>query len=121
MVKPVTICIILTLALTYRWNLQQIDVNNAFLNGFLDEEIYMIQPPGFASENKNPVCRLHRALYGLKQAPRAWYERLHGALKQFGFKPSRCDPSLFTLSHNGHRLFVLVYVDDIIITGSSTP
>lgn len=121
MVKPVTIRIILTLALTYRWNLQQINVNNAFLNGFLDEEIYMIQPPGFASENKNLVCRLHRALYGLKQAPRAWYERLHGALKQFGFKPSRCDPSLFTLSHNGHGLFVLVYVDDIIITGSSTP
>lgn len=118
-VKPVTIRLILTLALTYRWNLQQIDVNNAFLNGFLDEEIYMTQPPGFISENKHLVCKLHRALYGLKQAPRAWYERLHGALLQFGLKPSRCDPSLFTLSQAGQKLFVLVYVDDIIITRSS--
>lgn len=88
-VKPVTIRVILTLALTYGWTLQQIDVNNAFLNGLLDEEIYMSQPPGFLSSDKSLVCKLNKALYGLKQAPRAWYERLHAALIHFGFTSSR--------------------------------
>lgn len=97
MVKSVTIRIILTLALTNKWHIQQIDVNNVFLNGYLHEEIYMAQPPGFAAENKKLVCKLNRALYGLKQAPRAWYESLSSTLLQFGFKSSRCDPSLFTL------------------------
>lgn len=69
-IKPVTIRIILTLALTYRWPIQQLDINNAFLNGILEEEVYMMQPPGFSSSNPSLVCRLHKALYGLKQAPR---------------------------------------------------
>lgn len=70
-VKPITIRVILTLALTYRWKFQQIDINNAFLNGFLSEEIYTSQPQGFEDANKDLVCKLNRALYGLKQAPRA--------------------------------------------------
>lgn len=119
MVKPITIRVILTLALTYRWKFQQIDINNAFLNGFLSEGIYSSQPQGFEDANKDLVCKLNRALYGLKQAPRAWYERLIQALLQFGFKSSRCDPSLFTYSNGSTRLFALVYVDDIILTGSS--
>lgn len=119
-VKPVTIRIILTLALTYRWSIQQIDINNAFLHGFLHEEIYMVQPPGFEASDKSLVCKLNRALYGLKQAPRAWYERLTSVLIQFGFKSSRCDPSLFTYTQAGNLLYVLVYVDDIIVTGSSS-
>lgn len=119
MVKPVTIRIILTLAITYNWSIQQIDINNAFLNGFLQEKIYMSQPPGFAVSDKSLVCKLNKALYGLKQAPRAWYERLHGALIQFGFKSSRCDPSLFTYSKGSIKVYALVYVDDIILTGSS--
>lgn len=118
-VKPVTICIILTLALTHNWTIQQIDVNNAFLNGLLQEEVYMVQPPGFEASHKTLVCRLKRALYGLKQAPRAWYERLAATLVQFGFTTSRCDPSLFVYSKNNISIYVLVYVDDIIITGSS--
>lgn len=119
-VKPVTIRVILTLALTYKWDIQQIDVNNAFLNGILQEEIYMVQPPGFVAENKKLVCRLNRALYGLKQAPRAWYERLSSTLLQFGFQSSRCDPSLFTYIKGSHKLYILIYVDDIILTGTST-
>lgn len=118
-VKPVTIRIILTLALTYGWFIQQIDINNAFFNGLLQEEIYMMQPPGFATSNKSLVCKLNRALYGLKQTPRAWYERLNGALIQFGFKSSRCDPSLFTYASGSNLVYALVYVDDIILTGSS--
>lgn len=111
-VKPVTIRIILTLALTYGWPLQQIDVNNVFLNDLLDEEIYMVQPPGFTDSNKTLVCKLNKALYGLKQGPRAWYERLHAALLQFGFTSSKCDPSLFTYSKGASRVYALVYVDD---------
>lgn len=66
---------ILTLALTSKWEVQQIDINNAFLNGALQEEIYMQQPPGFENQNQTLVCKLNRVLYGLKQAPRSWYEK----------------------------------------------
>lgn len=75
-VKPTIIRIILTLALTYHWDIQQIDVNNAFLNDDLSEEIYMMQPPGFSIDNKNLVYRLNKILYGLKQASGAWYDKL---------------------------------------------
>jgi histone deacetylase 1/2 len=119
-VKPVTVRIILTLALSYGWKLQQLDVNNAFLNGVLEEEVYMIQPPGFEVHDKSLVCRLNRALYGLKQAPRAWFERLRDTLKSFGFVGSKCDSSLFIYCHNSITVYLLVYVDDIIITGSSS-
>jgi histone deacetylase 1/2 len=119
-IKPVTIRIMLTLALTYGWTLKQIDVNNAFLNGFLQEEVYMDQPPGFQNTNKALVCKLHKALYGLKQAPRAWFERLHKALLSLQFKPSKCDPSLFVYSASNEVVYVLVYVDDIILTGNSS-
>jgi histone deacetylase 1/2 len=71
-IKPVTIRIILTLAVTYKWQVQQIDINNAFLNGVLQEEVFMQQPAGFEVVDKSLVCKLHKSLYGLKQAPRAW-------------------------------------------------
>jgi histone deacetylase 1/2 len=119
-VKPVTIRIILTLALSFKWDIQQIDINNAFLNGLLQEEVYMTQPPGFVHQDQTLVCKLQKALYGLKQAPRAWYERLTQTLVQFGFKSSKCDPSLFIYTHKGITLYVLVYVDDILLTGSSS-
>jgi histone deacetylase 1/2 len=118
-VKPVTNRIILTLALSFQWDIQQIDINYAFLNGYLQEEVYMSQPPGFVHSDSSLVCKLHKALYGLKQAPRAWYERLTNALVSFGFHPSKCDPSLFVYSHKGITLYVLIFVDHILLTGSS--
>ena len=71
-VKPITIRTILTLATSFHWDLQQIDINNAFLNGKLEKTVYMQQPPGFEHDS-NLVCKLNKALYGLKKAPRAWF------------------------------------------------
>jgi hypothetical protein len=119
-VKPVTIRLILTLAITHKWSIQQLDVNNAFLNGLLNEEVYMVQPPGFDNGDSHTVCKLNKALYGLKQAPRQWFERLQAALLHLGFKASKCDPSLFIFSSHGQLVYLLVYVDDIIITGNSS-
>lgn len=80
----------------------------------------MSQPPGFEGSDKALVCKLHKALYGLKQAPRAWFNRLKSALVQFGFAASKCDPSLFTYYSTQGCIYMLVYVDDIIITGTSS-
>ncbi|KAH9648420.1 retrovirus-related pol polyprotein from transposon RE1 [Citrus sinensis] len=119
-VKPCTIRIILSLAVMNHWTIRQLDVNNAFLNGVLTEEVFMHQPEGFIdSQHPTYVCKLNKALYGLKQAPRAWYDRLKGSLLQWGFQTSRSDTSLF-LKHTGSDvLAVLIYVDDILVTGSS--
>ena len=96
------------------------DVNNAFLNGLLDETVYMVQPPGFEVQDKSLVCKLNKVLYGLKQAPRQWFDRLKITLIRFGFQASKCDPSLFIYKRQAHTIFLLVYVDDIILTSNSS-
>ncbi|RVX04841.1 Retrovirus-related Pol polyprotein from transposon RE1 [Vitis vinifera] len=119
-VKAATIRIVLTIALSYRWELRQLDVQNAFLNGDLVEQVYMAQPPGFLHPNHpNKVCKLKKALYGLKQSPRAWFTKLSSALLSWGFNSSRTDSSMFVHFGRHSTLIVLVYVDDIIVTGSS--
>ncbi|MCH80898.1 retrovirus-related Pol polyprotein from transposon TNT 1-94, partial [Trifolium medium] len=118
-IKPATIRLLLTLALTHKWSIQQLDINNAFLNGFLDEEVYMDQPPVFTSDNPSLVCKLNKALYGFKQAPRKWFERLRSTLLSLDFSNSKCDSSLFTYHSANCVVYLLVYVDDIIITGNS--
>lgn len=119
-IKPTTIRLVLSLAVSYSWPIQQLDVSNAFLHGILDEEVYMEQPMGFIDNSKpNFVCRLHKSLYGLKQAPRAWFRRLSQKLIELGFSESKLDYSLFTLHSAQHQIFVLVYVDDILVTGST--
>ena len=75
--------------------IRQIDVKTAFLNGYLEEEIYMEQPPGFVEGGSDLVCKLNRSLYGLKQAPCAWYARLTEEVSTLGFTPSNADPALF--------------------------
>ncbi|XP_021802647.1 uncharacterized protein LOC110746719 [Prunus avium] len=118
--KPVTIRILLTLAASHNWFLNQLDVSNAFLHGFLTEDVFMEQPPGFvAPDNSSYVCKLHKSLYGLKQAPRAWYDQLYTSLLSLGFQASQSDTSLFILKVP-HLVLILVYVDDIIITGPSS-
>lgn len=116
-VKPTTIRLLLTLAVTNHWHLRQLDINNAFLQGTLTDTVFMSQPPGFFDPAKpDYVCKLDKAIYGLKQAPRAWYTELRTYLLTYGFVTSLSDPSLFIYKHNSIQLFVLVYVDDIIVT-----
>jgi hypothetical protein len=118
-IKPSTIRVVLSLAVAFNWPIKQLDVSNAFLHGFLDEEVYMEQPQGFIDESRPEyVCRLHKSLYGLKQAPRAWFQRFSTHLLDIGFQESSVDHSLFTLQQEKSKLFVLVYVDDIIVTGT---
>jgi len=88
-VKPTTIRLLLSLVVTHGWSLRQLDVQNAFLHGFFEEEVYMRQPPGFSDPDRpDHICRLTKALYGLKQAPRAWHARLASALRAHGFVSS---------------------------------
>lgn len=120
-IKSSTIRLILDIAITRDWPIKQLDVNNAFLQGTLTEEVYISQPEGFIDANyPNHVCRLHKALYGLKQAPRAWYQELRNYLLSLGFVNSLADASLFILKHGSHMTYILVYVDDIIVTGSNS-
>ena len=103
--------------------LYQMDVKSVFLNGFINEEVFVEQPPGFESFNfPNHVFKLKKALYGLKQAPRAWYERLVKFLISSGFKMGKIDTTLFIKPKDKDMLIVQIYVDDIIFgaTNGST-
>ncbi|KAI3706128.1 hypothetical protein L1987_76386 [Smallanthus sonchifolius] len=119
-VKPNTIRTVLSLATSKAWPIHQLDVKNAFLHGHLKETVYMFQPPGFTSpSHQKYVCKLNRSLYGLKQAPRAWYQRFAGYITKCGFKSSICDTSLFIYHKGDEMAYLLLYVDDIILTASS--
>ncbi|GJR23039.1 retrovirus-related pol polyprotein from transposon TNT 1-94 [Tanacetum coccineum] len=99
--------------------LHQLDVKNAFLHGDLQEEVYMEQPPRFiASEKSRRVCKLKKALYGLKQSMRSWFGKFSNVVIKFGLRRSVYDLSVFYSSSNAGFIFLVVYVDDIVITGS---
>ncbi|KAE8705435.1 hypothetical protein F3Y22_tig00110429pilonHSYRG01243 [Hibiscus syriacus] len=116
--KLTTVRVLLALAANKDWNLWQMDVKNAFLHGELDREIYMTQPMGFQSQDHPEyVCKLRKALYGLKQAPRAWYGKIAEFLTKSGYSVTPADSSLFVKANEGKLAIVLVYVDDLIITG----
>ena len=96
-------------------------MNNAFLNGVLHEEVFMPQPDGFVDATfPDYVCQLHKSLYGLRQAPRAWYNSLRLTLCNWGFVNAKSDSSLFTLHQQNDIIWVLVYVDDILVTGNNS-
>lgn len=96
------------------------DVKSAFLNGDLQEEVCMTQPLGFKVASKeHQVCRLVKALYGLKQAPRAWYIKIDKYLIDQGIQRSPSDPHLYVKQNGDDILFLVIYVDDLIITGSA--
>lgn len=95
--------------------LHQLDIKTAFLQGALDEEIYVSEPPGYEQGGSGMAYRLHKALYGLKQAPRAWHHRLDEELRTIGFIPSGIDPGLYTYNGKTSTAYLLIYVDDILI------
>jgi hypothetical protein len=98
-----------------------LDVNNAFLQGTLSETVYCAQPAGFEdAAHPDFVCRLNRSLYGLKQAPRAWYSRFASFLLHLGFTEAKTDSSLFIYRSGTETAYLLLYVDDIVLTASSS-
>jgi hypothetical protein len=120
-VKPTTIHLLLSLALTHGWLLHQLDIQNVFLDDVLEKEVFMHQAPGF-EDIKLPhhLCRLVKTLYGLKQAHRSGCARLASILQQQGSLASTNDASLFRLQRPDVTVYLLVYVDDIIVLSTSS-
>ena len=119
-VKPTTVRLLLALVVNNGQKLRQLDVSNAFLHGILKEEVYMAQPQGYVDPTfPKHVCLLHKAFYGLKYAHRAWFERFTIQLLHIGFFASGVDGNLFILNHGSYLVFLLLYVDAIIITGNN--
>jgi len=120
-IKQAIVRLVFSITVSHNWKIHQLDIHNAFLNGVLTEEVYMKQPPGFVDPTlPSHVCRLHKSLYGLKQTPRAWYTRLSDFLLSIGFLASKVDTSLFILSDDTNTFYLLVYVDDILLTGNNS-
>jgi hypothetical protein len=120
-VKPATVRTVLALAHSRDWPIHQLDVKNAFLHGTLSETVYCSQPSGFTdSTHPDHVCKLNKSLYGLKQDPRAWYSRFATHLSSPGFIEAKSDTSLFIYRHGTDTVYLLLYVDDIVLTASSS-
>ena len=108
---------IMAIAAEMGWRIHQMDVKTAFLNGILEEEVYIEQPQGFAVSGRDThVCRLRKVIYGLKQAPRAWYSRIDTYLQDLGFEESEVDPNLYYLVDGEDLIILVVYVNDLFIT-----
>ena len=119
-VKLATVRTVLSLALTLLWPVHQLDVKNAFLHGTLTETIYCSQPAGFVDSSRpDMVCRLNKSLYGLKQGPRAWYSWFDIFPLTLGFVEAKSDTSLCIYHHGAETAYLLLYVDDIVLTASS--
>jgi hypothetical protein len=111
---------LLGVACILKFKLFQMDVKSAFLNGYLNEEVYVEQPKGFVDPNHpDHVYRLKKAIYGLKQAPRAWYDRLTKFLVNQGYKKGETDKTLFVREEKGKLMLAQIYVDDIVFGGMS--
>jgi len=115
-----TVRLIISLAAQNNWKLFQMDVKSAFLNGVLNEEVYVDQPPGFVKKGEeNKVYKLKKALYGLKQSPRAWYNRINSYFAKCGFQKCPYEHTLYIKDNSeGSFMVVSLYVDDLIFTGN---
>ena len=111
----------ISLATTYNWDLHQLDIKNVFLHGDLQEEVYMEQPPGFVAQGEiRKVCHLRKSLYGLKQSSRAWFGKFNQAIEEFGMHKSKSNHYIFYRTSSSGIILLVVYVHDIIITGSDS-
>jgi hypothetical protein len=108
---------IMAIATEMCWKIHQMDVKTAFLNGLIEEEVYIEQPKGFEVFGRESyLCLLKKALYGLKQAPRAWYSKMDSYSLQMGFEKSEVDPNLYYIVCGEDTLNLILYVDDLFIT-----
>ena len=118
--KIASVYLLLSMATMCSWPLYQLDIKNVFLHGNLAEEVYMEQPPGFVAQGESGlVYRLRHSLNGLKQSPRSWFAHFSPVIQEFGMLRSTVDHSVF-YHHNssGQCIYLVVYVEDIVITGS---
>ena len=112
--------IIMALVAHYDLELHQMDVKTAFLNGELEENVFMAQPKGFVVKGKeNMGCHLRKSIYGLKQASRQWYLKFDSIIKKFGFKPNVEDNCIYAKFKNGKYIFLILYVDDILLASNN--
>ena len=117
--KIASVRLLFSIAALNQWTLHQLDIKNAFLHRELAEEVYMEQPPGFFVQGEpDKVCRLRRSLYGLKQSPRAWFGKFNTVVLEFGMVQSSIDHSVFYYHSSSGCIYLVVYVDDIVITGN---
>jgi reverse transcriptase-like protein len=115
-----TIRVLFSIAANKDWPLYQFDVKKAFIHGEIEEEVYMHAPSRFSNEfAQGEGCRLRRALYVLKQSPRAWFGRFTTAMKKFCYKESNSDHTLFLKKVNDEMTYLIIYVDDMVITGDN--
>jgi Reverse transcriptase (RNA-dependent DNA polymerase) len=115
-----TFRILLSVATNLGWTLSQMNVKNTFLQGTLDEEVYMTLLPDHKNvSNSSLVCKLKKAIYGLKQSPRAWYAKLSLSLLKINFVKSSADSSMFVKHSQNFTIIILVYIDDVIIIENS--
>lgn len=113
--RMTTLRTLIALAVKNKWHLHQMDVQNAFLHGELNEEVFIKIPQGLTIENqkpqnKNMVCKLKKSLYGLKQASRMWFQKLNNALKTLGFKQTKSNYAFFTKEEGESRIIILAYM-----------
>jgi hypothetical protein len=119
-VKPATVCTMLSLVVSRSWPVHRLDANNVFLHDTLSDTVYCSQPTRFVDPTQSDhVCLLNKFLYGLKQAPRAWYNRFTTYITSLGFVEAKSDTSLFVFRRGSDTIYLLLYVDDIILTASS--
>ena len=117
-----SIRILFAIAAYYDYEIWQMDVKTAFLNGHLSEDVYMVQPEGFVDPKyPNKVCKLKRSIYGLKQASRSWNLRFNEKIKEFGFIKNEDEPCVFKKASGSIVTFLVLYVDDILIFGNDIP
>lgn len=117
--KTVTVRLVLAITSAYSWHLHQLDINNAFLHGYLEETVYMQIPEGYDKGDTGQVCKLNRSLYGLKQASRQWNLEFTEQITKYGFTQSTNDYCLFISFKNNIYTVLLLYVDDILLAGNS--
>eukprot|EP00253_Pinus_taeda_P032567 PITA_32567 len=110
--------LVLSLVASFKWEVHQMDVKSAFLHGDFHEEIYMEQPIGFIQIDSSLVSRLKKSLYGLKQDPQAWYAKMNSFLLEFGFSRCHSDNTVYTKKEGKSLIILVLYVDDLILTGS---